>query len=171
LGDGEVAVDPKDRRMHEQDEGERLLVELASAVRRRDPVPDWADDYARGAYAWRTIDDDLARLADLTRDSLLEDEPTTGVRGGPGVRELSFEVPGLAVELEVANLGRDGRRLVGQVIPPGPATVVVHQETGATETSADELGRFVVDGLRPGPLRLRCRVVDGVELLTPWETI
>ena len=164
-------MDPNDRRMHEQDEGERLLVELASAVRRRDPVPDWADEFARGAYAWRTIDDDLARLAELTRDSLLEAEPASGVRGGPGVRELGYEVPGLAVELEVANLGRDGRRLVGQVVPPGPASIVVHQDAGATEASAVELGRFLVDGLRPGPMRLSCRVPDGCELLTPWETI
>jgi hypothetical protein len=157
-------MDPDDRK---RDEGELLLAELQSLMKRLDPVPEAVDEAARIAFTWRTID---AELAELTRDSLLEDAPK-GVRGAEGARMLSFESPRLSVELEVADLGQQGRRLVGQLVPPGPASIVVDHAGGRVDTSADELGRFVVDGLRAGPARLRCRVADGAEIETEWTQL
>jgi hypothetical protein len=157
-------MDPDDRK---QDDGELLLVELQSLMSRLDPVPKTVDEAARAAFAWRTID---AELAELTRDSLLEDAPA-GVRGAEGARMLSFESPSLSVELEVADLGQQGRRLVGQLVPPGPASIVVDHAGGRVDAAADELGRFVVDGLRPGPARVRCRVAGGGEIATEWAQL
>jgi hypothetical protein len=157
-------MDPDDRK---HDDGELLLVELQSLMSRLDPVPEAVDDEARSAFAWRTID---AELAELTRDSLLEDAPA-GVRGAEGARMLSFESPSLSVELEVADLGQQGRRLVGQLVPPGPASIVVDHAGGRVDAAADELGRFVVDGLRPGPARVRCSVAGGREIATEWAQL
>jgi hypothetical protein len=157
-------MDPDDRK---QDEGELLLVELQRLVNRLDPVPEAVDEAARVAFTWRTID---AELAELTRDSLLEETPA-GVRGAEGARMLSFESPRLSVELEVADLGQQGRRLVGQLVPPGPATIAVDHTGGHVDAAADELGRFVVDGLRPGPARVRCRMADGAEIETEWTQL
>jgi hypothetical protein len=56
---------------------------------------------------------------------------------------------------------RDRRRLVGQVVPPGPATVVVRHAGGAITARADDLGRFEADGAEPGPLSLRIEPDDG----------
>jgi hypothetical protein len=157
-------MDPDDRKL---DEGELLLVELQSLMKRLDPVPETVDEAARAAFTWRTID---AELAELTRDSLLEEAPA-GVRGAEGARMLSFEAATLSVELEVADLGQQGRRLVGQLVPPGPAEIVVDHAGGRVEAAADELGRFVVDGLRPGPARVRCRVSGGAEIETEWTQL
>jgi hypothetical protein len=157
-------MDPDDRK---QDEGELLLVELQRLMNRLDPVPEAVDEAARVALTWRTID---AELAELTRDSLLEDAPA-GVRGAEGARMLSFESQRLSVELEVGDLGQQGRRLVGQLVPPGPATIVVDHAGGRVDAEADELGRFVVDRLRPGPARVRCRMADGAEIETEWTQL
>jgi hypothetical protein len=157
-------MDPDDRK---QDEGELLLVELQRLMSRLDPVPETVDEAARVAFTWRTID---AELAELTRDSLLEEAPA-GVRGAEGARMLSFESQRLSVELEVGDLGQQGRRLVGQLVPPGPAAIVVDHAGGRVDAEADELGRFVVDGLRPGPARVRCRIADGAEIETEWTQL
>jgi hypothetical protein len=161
-------MDQDDRQTHEGDEGELLLVELRSLINRLDAVPDRTDEAARAAYTWRTID---AELAELTRDSLVDEADLHTVRGNDGPRLLSFESPRLSVELEVADLGRQGRRLVGQLVPPGTAEVVVEHAGGRIETASDELGRFVVEGLRPGPARVRCRVEDGAEIETEWTQL
>lgn len=161
-------MDPDDQRMDERDEGELLLVELRSLINRVDSVPDRVDEAARAAYTWRTID---AELAELTRDSLVDEADVHGVRSSDGPRLLSFESSRLSLELEVADLGRQGRRLVGQLVPPGPAAIEVEHAGGRIETAADELGRFVVEGLRPGPARVRCRVDDGTEIETEWTQL
>lgn len=158
-------MDPDDQPTNERDEGERLLLELRRVINRIDPVPDRVDEAAQAAYTWRTID---AELAELTRDSLVDEADVHTVRSGAGPRLLSFESARLSVELEVADLGRQGRRLVGQLVPPGRAAIVVDHAGGRVETEADELGRFVVEGLRPGPARVRCRVDDVAEIETEW---
>jgi len=160
-------MDPDDQQMDERDEGELLLVELRRLINRADPVPDRVAEGARAAYTWRTVD---AELAELTRDSLVDEPDLHRVRGD-GPRLLSFESPRLSLELEVADLGGQGRRLVGQLVPPRAASVVVEHAGGRIETEADALGRFVVEGLRPGPARVRCQVDDGAQIETEWTQL
>jgi hypothetical protein len=71
-------MDQDDRQMHDRDEGELLLVELRGLINRLDQVPENVDEAARAAYTWRTID---AELAELTRDSLVDEENLHAVRG------------------------------------------------------------------------------------------
>ena len=127
--------------------------ELRAIFGHLDPVPQLLDEAARAAFTWRTVD---AELAELMRDSAeAEDEAGLLVRSGGGPRQLSFESPLLGIELEVTATGPRERRLDGQLLPPGAATVTIERpgEDGFS-VQADDLGRFVLDGLRAGVVRL-----------------
>ena len=145
-----------------------LLARLAAALGAGDPVPNALLAAARASLSWRTVDDELA---DLVFDSQVDG--LVGVRSAAVAttpRQLSFEAGAAGVEVELA----DGR-LVGQLVPPGPARVELHHAAGSLTTRADDLGRFsfdvgvftLPDGGTPGPWRLR---VDGdaFRLVTAW---
>ena len=148
-------------------EDDDLLAELRSVASRVDPVPDAAVLAARSALAWRTID---AELAELTVDSLLDDEAMMLVRTVDIPALLTFQAPGLTLELEVATSGAH-RRLLGQLVPPHPARVAVRHRGGRLEVAADEAGRFVIDDAPAGPLSLRCEAhgaTPGLFVETDW---
>lgn len=129
---------------------------LRALFAQADPVPPLLDEAARAAFAWRTID---AELAELLEDAAL-------VRGGDGPRQLSFEAPSLGIELEVVATGARSRRVTGQLLPAEPATVRVERPgTDVSEVAADELGRFELE-LPAGVVRL---LVGRVA--TDWVTI
>jgi len=141
--------------------------ELRAIFSHMDPVPQLLDDAARTAFTWRTVDDELA---ELMRDSA-EEEAGQLVRGGHGPRQLSFESPRLGIELEVVSTGPRERRLDGQLLPPAAATVTIKRpgEDGLS-VQADELGRFSLDGLRAGVVRLHV-LLRGTQIAIPWTTI
>jgi len=133
-----------------------------------DPPPATLLAAARAAFSWRTVDTDLCRPA---YDSLL-DEALTPMRGGQDARLLRFEFDDVTIDVEVDSEA-DGRTLVGQLTPALAAELTV-RHGGAAETSAtsDELGRFVVAGIRPGPLSIRCVVASNdTALHTDWVLI
>jgi hypothetical protein len=143
--------------------------ELRAIFGHMDPVPQLLSDGARAAFTWRTVD---AELAELMRDSAeAEEEAGSLVRGGHGPRQLSFESPRLGIEIEVTDTGPRERRLEGQLLPPAAATVTVERpgEDGLS-VQADELGRFVLDGLRAGVVRLHV-ALRGAQIAIPWTTI
>lgn len=146
-----------------------LLAELGGLIARVDPIPAEVTLAARSALAWRRMD---AELAELLHDSALEAEPLAGVRSTAGVwRTLTFETPdGFSIELEVT-VERSKRSLMGQIVPPGPARVLVRFPGADIPSRADELGRFQVTDLRPGPISLRCEMADGRAIETGWVTI
>jgi hypothetical protein len=132
-----------------------------------DPVPELLDEAARSAFTWRTVDDELA---ELMRDSA-DEEAGELVRGSSGPRQLSFESPRLGIELEVVATGPRSRRLEGQLLPPGSATVTVERPgEDPLSVQADELGRFSLDGLRAGLMRLHI-MLRGAQIAVPWTTI
>ena len=143
--------------------------ELRAIFGHMDPVPQLLEDGARAAFTWRTID---AELAELMRDSAeAEEEAGSLVRGGHGPRQLSFESPRLGIELEVTATGPRERRLAGQLLPPAAATVTVERPgEDALTVQADELGRFMLDGLRAGVVRLHV-ALSGAQIAIPWTTI
>ena len=122
---------------------------------------------ARAAFSWRTLDTDLCRPS---YDSLL-DEALSPVRGGQDARLLRFELGSLALDLEVTPDGTN-RTLVGQATPAA-ATELTIRHGGEVETvvTSDALGRFVLDGVRSGPLSIRCSATDGATLATDWVLI
>jgi hypothetical protein len=142
-----------------------LLAELAGVLDQVYGPPPAVLDAAKGLFALRTLD---AELAELVHDSI-EDEPV-GVRSGGQPRILSFEAGGLTVEVEVDETP-GARRLIGQLTPPGPAELELRTPADPVVGEADDLGRFVL-ALPAQPLRssLRVRRADGVTE-TSWVVL
>jgi hypothetical protein len=151
--------------------------ELRRIAARLDPVPDALVRAAEAAFTWRGVDDELAELA---FDSLADQQSLALVRGGGEPRLLTFHAADLTIELEVlppevlppaqehAQAAGAAHRLVGQLLPGGPARVQVRHPDGVLEVATDELGRFVADRVASGPISLRCQ--QGSEEETPVVT-
>ena len=138
-----------------------LARELGTLLRRSSPMPASIAAAARGAFAWRSVDADLAVLRN---DSLLE--ATVGVRGGAD-RQLTFASETVSVEVDVLD---GGRRIVGQVVPPQPGSVDVEGPHRRAAVQADAFGQFALDVVN-GPARLRFSGADGRTVITDWVTL
>ena len=143
-------------------ENDTVLAELREMAAMIDPVPSEAVAAARSAIAWRTID---AELAELTADTSVDTEPA-GVRGVDTPTMLTFDAAHVTVEIQVVEEG-GRRRLLGQLVPPGPGAVEVRHRGGRSSVTADEVGRFSADDVVPGPVSLRCESEAGV-VETDW---
>lgn len=142
---------------------ERLFEELTALVRRADRPPADVLAAARGSYTWRTID---AELAELTYDSLLDDDALAGVRSGAQPRQVTFESGDITIELEIG-IAHGGRRIVGQLVPTQVAEIEIRHPAGEQSVQADELGRFTADILAIGPVSFACRLkTDGEKTIT-----
>jgi hypothetical protein len=148
---------------------DELLDSLADETSRRDPIPQRLVAAGRASYDWRRID---TELAELLQDSLDESLVGSGVRGSAS-RLLTFEAPGLCVELDVEPADRSNRlRIIGQLVPPQPAHVEVVSADNATQLATDDSGRFICDDLHAGRLKLRCVPTTGARPVeTAWITI
>jgi hypothetical protein len=147
---------------------EQILGELRALARAADAVPPEVTFGAKGSLAWRRVDADLA---ELTFDSLLDNAAPAGVRSGDTVRLVTFDADDLTVEVEITEAG-DRRRLIGQLVPPQVARLEIRTADGRDELEADELGRFAVDGLPPGPASLRCRLGGTARVVeTGWVVL
>ncbi len=155
--------------MTEDREDALLLDELAVLLAAdHEPPPDVLHA-ARESFIWRTVD---AELAELTHDSLI-DHAAAGIRSAGGPRILTFEAAVSTIELEIDETP-GGRRLIGQLVPPGPAELELHLADGSpgTRSSADELGRFVIAlAARPVQARLRVSLPDGSAVESGWATL
>jgi hypothetical protein len=129
-----------------------LEEELRALAARLEPVPDRLLQAAVDAYAWRTVDADLA---ELVFDSLADRQEAALVRGAQGERLLSFQASSLTIEVEVTATGA-ARRLIGQLVPPQRADVQIRHQDDVVTIATDELGRFIADSLPAGPVSLRC---------------
>jgi len=144
---------------------EELLTALRHALDSQSAVPAAFVDAAKHAFAWRTID---AELAELTYDSLTSAEYELSMRAEPAsIRALTFTSAYLTIELEIA-----GESLLGQIVPGQPAAITIELQVGAGATlDADDIGRFSIHPLPAGLFRLRCRTATGIETLTGWITL
>ena len=133
---------------------------LGIALQQADPVPRHVIAAARGAFTWRTIDQELA---DLVFDSAME---LTGVRDHGGTRQLTFQAPGLEIEVMIADPAT--RRLVGQLVPARSATVRLEGTDTVIEQEADRFGRFTFDGAPAGPVRITVAGPAGTAVSTDW---
>lgn len=149
--------------MSEADILDRRLRDLYDEI---DPLPEHVLEAALGAFVWRTID---AELAELAADSSLT---TSSVRGDQSARLLTFESDNLTIEVEIAQTGST-RRIVGQLVPPTPASIEVQTpDTTPVTVEADALGRFAVSDVPAGLMRLTV-VRPGAEphVTTRWASI
>jgi hypothetical protein len=148
-----------------------LMARLGQLFREYDAPPETAIELARQSFGLRTIDAELAALtADSRAEDLLESVRAVGTDTGP--RLLTFEAADLAVEVEVSGSGRI-RRLLGQLLPPGAATIEVRRPSATVplRVEVDGRGRFAVDGVEPGPISLVCHRVGRRSVATPWTTV
>ncbi|HEX6198478.1 MAG TPA: hypothetical protein VFZ37_21420 [Jiangellaceae bacterium] len=142
---------------------DQLLAELREAFNAAEQVP--ADFIAAGkaAFAWRTIDAELAALADEVRG----DAAPAGTRTEhAAVRALSFRADGLSIELEVT-----GDAILGQIVPPRAGQVEVQSLSGTEhEAAVDESGWFAIRPLPSRMFRLHLRTSTG-DVVTEWITL
>jgi hypothetical protein len=143
---------------------EQLLVVLREALAAARAVPPEVIAAGKAAFAWRTID---AELAALTYDSAeTADMLAAGTRAEPAsLRALTFTGADMTIELEVTS-----EALVGQITPArGGQSVAVR--VGTTEVAsavADEVGYFSLRPVPTEPFRLLIRTADGTSVLTGW---
>jgi len=141
-----------------------LLAVLKDAMDAERDVPRQVIEAGKAAWAWRTID---AELAALTYDSAAEaDLLTAGTRAEPAaLRALTFTRDEMSIELEVTE-----EALVGQITPARAGDTVVVR-VGTEEVSfatTDELGFFAIRPVPGRPFRLLIRTVTGSAVLTGW---
>jgi len=153
------------------DRDDDLVAELRRVANEADPVPEAVIAAARAAITTRDLDGELALLIADSAAAALAFEPTrTGTTGLSGGRLLSFAGGGLQVDLEVTERG-ELRDLVGQLAGSPATRCTVEYAGGERPLPLDDLGRFTLTGVRPGPIRLRCRPAPGVLVTTAWVAI
>jgi hypothetical protein len=139
---------------------DELLAELGEAVRAAAEVPASFRDAGRAAFAWRTVDEELALLVD---DTVV----LAGSRSDATLRAMTFACAALIVELEVTQ-----DALLGQLVPPQPGTVDIQTATGRAQTvTADELGWFTISPPPADLFRLRVTTGSGEAVVTAWARI
>jgi hypothetical protein len=154
-----------------QDLDDRLMVELRAFFADVDPVPRLVVETAKASLGWRRLDADLA---ELLSDSALEEEPFALARSGEALaRSVTFSAPELTIDIEVHE-DDQGRTLLGQLSPPGPATIEVHPMVQPpVSAEADHLGRFRVRLAAGDTIRLRIlgAVAGAAPVETSWITV
>ena len=171
LAEGETKITSREAGQVRDDwDDERLLAALSEAMAARQAIPSWFVETGKNAYAWHSID---AELAQLTYDSSTGDFSTGQTRCATGrselavIRAMNFTSAHLSVELEVTETC-----LLGQISPPQSGTIETQTGAGATtSTPLDEVGCFAIDPIPASPFRLRCRTADGTDVLTGWITL
>lgn len=144
------------------DELERRLRALATEA---DPPPALVVDAAKAAFALRDLD---AELAVLVADSAVDDPAVLTRAVVSDVRMLSFECGDVAVELDVETDPLSRRvRLSGLAVGAVGAVVLVRSDARISADLAGD-GRFVVENVAPGPLRLELTTPDGRRVTTSW---
>jgi len=138
-----------------------LLNTLRSAVSEPGNVPSEVLAAANGAFAWRTIDAELAALV----ESSAAIDRLVGVRSAaPDDRTLVFRVAETVVEIDV-----DADSLVGQIDPARTGRVVLERPDGTTATAdMDELGWFTIQTRSSGLMRLHCFPDEAPSFVTEW---
>jgi len=147
------------------DSDEALVADLGDALRAEREVPARFVEIGKAAFAWHTVD---AELAELTFDSATDPGALAGVRSEPAaVRAMTFSASRLTIEVEVAE-----DALLGQLVPATAGEIEVQPRDGsATSVSVDEVGWFMIRPRPAGLFRLRVRTVAGDEIRTEWADL
>ena len=137
---------------------EVLLAELRAALASDPEPPAGWREAARGAYAWRTIDQELL---ELTYDS--RTEGGAAVRSATDTRVLEFTGGELALEVELVE-----RRVSGRLTGPEVTEVGFESADGRVRSSTlDESGFFTLDGEDHGLVRFSVQA-GGTKFVTEW---
>lgn len=146
---------------------DQLLAVLDDALADARAVPAGFVDAGKAAYAWRTVD---AELAALTYDSAKDADLAGAIRAESAtLRALTFASAELTIELDLTP-----ETLLGQISPVQAGRVTAYAGDagpGAAEIGTaeiDELGFFTLRPVPDRPFRLLCRTSSGTTVLTGW---
>jgi hypothetical protein len=146
-----------DRSGHE----ERFLAALGEAIGETTDIPPEFLQAGYTAYAWYSVD---AELAELTYDSATGpagESTFVGARGGSEqLRSMTFVATSFRVDIEVTS-----GRLKGQVQPRPNGRMQLVTGDGAADVEVDRLGWFDIHSAPPGLFQLRWLDPDDEELL------
>lgn len=147
------------------DSDEQLVADLGEALRTEREVPARFVEIGKAAFAWHSVDADLAAL---TFDSATDPGALAEVRSEPAaVRAMTFSASRLTIELEVTD-----DALLGQIVPAQAGELEVQSRDGsASSVPIDEVGWFMIRPRPAGLFRLRVRTVDGDEIRTQWTDL
>ncbi|MFI5906324.1 hypothetical protein [Dactylosporangium sp. NPDC051541] len=135
---------------------DRLLTDLGAAVKAAAAVPESFLAAGRAAFAWRTVDADLATLT----------EPAGALMRGAS-RVWTLSTGEVTIELEATE-----DALVGQVTPPAAGSIeLTGRDAGTVTAPVDELGWFTLRPLPTGLFRLRLTPSIGSPVVTEWLTL
>lgn len=155
--------------MNSGDPDEPLMGELRDLFGRGDPVPPHVTAAARAAIELRDLD---AQIAELLRDSAVEDRELAGVRStATPTRLLTFSLgEDQYIEVDVMAEGAQ-RTLTGYVVPSAEGILTVEHAAVTLEAEIDEHGRFSIDDVPAGPVRLRVAIPGHRAIVTQWLPI
>lgn len=143
---------------------DQVLAALQHVLETVDPTPAHVLEQARGALAWRGVDAELAKLVFDSSTAAL-----AGVRGGEAARQITFQAPGLEIEVEVVS--ERSRTVLGQLVPAQHAEVELRNARQTLRMRTDALGRFTFDAVAPGPVKLTVATGGGARVQTEGLTI
>ncbi|HEY7594668.1 MAG TPA: hypothetical protein VH969_16070 [Actinophytocola sp.] len=147
--------------MNDWDTDEGLSADLAEALRARAAVPDRFVRLGKEAFAWHTVDAELAAL------TIAEPEMAGSRAEGAVLRALTFVASRLTIELEVTDTA-----LVGQIVPPQPGELTLRRRDGSTRAvSVDAVGWFHLRPRPTGRFQLHLRTADGMSVVTEWTEL
>lgn len=173
-GDARSIADGR-RRIAGMDD-DALVAELRRVAAEIDGPPSGVSSAARAAITARDLDGELAVLIADSRaaadaDALAYEPARADIDGAQGGWMLSFAGGGVQVDMEVGDdCGRV--RLVGELAGVlADECYLVFADGERRRLEVDDLGRFVVEDARHGPIRLQCMSTDGIRVTTAWVTI
>ena len=144
------------------DELEQRLRAVADEV---DPVPELVLEQARAAFVLRRLDEELA---ELVLDSNV-DEGAYQVRGDDDLRMLAFRTDRMSIEVQVTRAA--GRWSLRGLVTGASGSVRVESAEGESSAPIDERGRFLLDNVQRGLLRLHLTTPDGARVTTSWVSV
>lgn len=142
---------------------EQLLAALGEAMKARQKVPSWFVETGKNAYAWHSIDADLAQLTYDSRTDRRAPAAAAARSEAASIRALTFTSARLRMDLEVAE-----GSVMGQVTPARAGILEIHTKAEIRTTEVDEIGCFAVNPVPATPFRLRYRTTDGADVVTGW---
>jgi hypothetical protein len=137
---------------HTDDE---LLAELAQLLTDVDPVPDDLVERVKFSLALDEVFAEVAAITRMPADAM----SVRGDTGGTRTEALTFSAQRLQAMVTVTRTD-DGIRLDGWVAPAGATAVRLRMQDEQRETSLDESGRFVFEGLPEGLAQLSFHPLD-----------
>ena len=149
---------------------ERLIAQLSAIAREVDPPPPMVYELGHQMYGFYRIDDELA---ELVVDSRLDSHAVRAAASD--IRLLSFEGPGVTIEIEVTREGTT-HSILGQFtwaeFGPVGGRVFLETPSGPTQSSViDSHGRFEFTGTSDSLARFRVETAGGPSLTTAWTEL